>query len=548
VEHRLRAGVGGHTLSPIAINRYGVPAVAYFDNTNRALDCAFRLNGAWTSEIAVPLTVTGEYCSLAIDRYGAPRVAFYESAPGRLVLAARFGTTWLTEDVDHGVDVGIMNSLALDTLGIPHISYYDKPDGDLRFATEPAGAWIAETVDAVGDVGAYSSLAVDRYRNPHISYVDLTNHFLKYATKASGRWTIETVDLGGDVDGTTSIALDPLGSPRIAYHAPIHHKLKFAAKVDGAWRVEAVDPAAGANRMSSLAIDKDGSARIAYLDDRTFDLRYASAAVELHDPAPGAHWPIGAHKTVRWDGSGLVDLSISQDAGASFNLVAAGLLGGAYTLLVPALPSSQVILKIQRARPFSSSVSDTFTISAGVDVLSFRADPVPFGAGADVTWETDPTVPDLAGYRLERALDGTTYMTALALTTEKHYRDTAAVAGTKYRLTAINGTGGEIDLGETEFRPRKPLAAGPLPFRGGDLAISFAAVGVGTAPARAEVRLYDMRGRLVRTIARGSYAPGFQSAAWNGRDDRGHKIASGIYFLKSVSGGHEESIKITVIR
>src|SRR2546427_13039428 len=42
----VRAGVGGHTQSPIAINPYGVPAVAYFDNSNRTLNCAFRLNGA----------------------------------------------------------------------------------------------------------------------------------------------------------------------------------------------------------------------------------------------------------------------------------------------------------------------------------------------------------------------------------------------------------------------------------------------------------------------------------------------------------------------
>ncbi len=59
---------------------------------------------------------------------------------------------------------------------------------------------------------------------------------------------------------------------------------------------------------------------------------------------------------------------------------------------------------------------------------------------------------------------------------------------------------------------------------------------------------YDMRGRLVRTIARGNYAAGFQSAEWNGTDERGRRVASGIYFLKSVSGGHEKSMKITVVR
>jgi hypothetical protein len=549
----VRAGLGSHTLSPLTINPYGVPTVAYFNNLNRTLNCAFRLNGAWTSEVVRSFTVAGEYCSLALDGTGSPRIAYYESAPGRLVLAARFGTSWATEDVDQGVDVGIMNSLALDSLGYPYISHYDAPAGNLKFAYKSGPAWVVETVDHVGDVGANSSLTLDPAGNPHISYVDVSNGFLKYATKGPGGWRIETVDYGGEVDGTTSIALayngpEALGSPRIAYHDPIHHALKYATRVDGAWRVETVAPAVGGNRASSLALDSDGNARVAYLDERTYDLRYASAAVELGDPTPGARWPVGAHKTARWEGVGSVDISISQDAGATWNLVAPAVAGGSYNLLVPALPSTQCKLRIQRALPYSSSVSDTFTILAGVDLLSFRADPVPFGAGADVTWETDPTVPDLAGYRLERALDGITYATVLPLTIEKSYRDPASVAGTKYRLTAINGSGGEIALGETEFRPRKPLAAGPLPYRGGSLAISFAAVGAAGSQARAEVRLYDLRGRLVRTIARGDYAAGFQSAEWNGTDDRGRTIASGIYFLKSTSGGHEAAIKITVLR
>lgn len=544
----VRAGLGSHTLSPLAINTFGVPTIAYFNNSDRTLNCAFRLNGTWTSEIVRSFTVTGEYCSLALDSHGSPRIAYYESAPGRLVLAARFGTSWATEDVDQGTGVGIMNALALDSLDHPFISYYDAAAGDLEFASKVGPVWLLESVDQVGNVGANSALVLDTAGRPHISYVDVSNGFLKYATKGSGPWVIETLDLSGYVDGTTSIALDPLGSPRIAYHDSRRHMPKVAARVDGAWRVETVEPALGGTRMSSLALDSDGTPRIAYLDDRTYDLRYASAAVELIDPVPGARWPIGAHKTVRWEGVGGVDISLSQDAGSTFSLVAPGVVGGSYSLLVPALPSSQCKLRIQRAIPYSSSVSDTFTIVEGVDLISFRADPVPFETGADVTWETDPTVPDLSGYRLERAPDGITYATVLALTTEKSYRDPTALAGTKYRLTAINGSGGEIALGEIEFRPRKPLAAGPLPYRGGNLAISFAAMGTGGAPVQAEVRLYDMRGRLVRTIAQGLYMAGFQSVDWNGMDDRGDKIASGIYFLKSTSGGHEATIKVTVLR
>jgi len=137
------------------------------------------------------------------------------------------------------------------------------------------------------------------------------------------------------------------------------------------------------------------------------------------------------------------------------------------------------------------------------------------------------------------------FTSVLGLTSEVTYRDPGATPATQYRLTAVNGLGDAFVLGVVSFRPRKPLAAGPLPYRAGDLTISFAS---GGASALTEVILYDLRGRRVRMIARGPYPSGFQSAAWNGKDEGGRRVASGVYFLKTVSGGHEESIKITVLR
>ena len=544
----VRGGLGSHTDSPMAISALGIPSVAYFNNVSHTLNWAVRVQGTWSSEIAVPLLAPAEHCSMALDRFGMPRIAYYESVPGRLVLAARFGVSWATEDVDVGANVGLWNSLALDSTGYPYISYYDGSAGDLKFASKTGAAWSIETVDAFGDVGTNTSLALDGSGDPHVSYVDASNGFLKYATKTLGIWHIETVDMSGRVGGATSIALDALGSPRIAYHDRLQRKLLFASRVNGAWKLETVTPAINAGSAASLALGSDGNAHIAYTEDVQSDLRYASSAVELNEIVPGSRWPVGAHRTVGWDGTGSVDISVSRDAGSTFGLIAAAVGGGSYSLLMPGPVSTQCEIRIQRAIPFSASTSDTFTVAAGVDLLSFRADPVPFETGAEVTWQTDPAVADLSGYRLERAPDGVTFAALLPLTTDTSYRDASAVSGTKYRLTAINGAGGEFVLGVAEFRPRKPLAAGPLPYRGGPLAISFATVGAGSAPAHAEVRLYDMRGRLVRTIALGDFAPGFQSVAWNGMDDRGRKVASGIYVLKSVSGGHERTMKITVVR
>jgi hypothetical protein len=52
------------------------------------------------------------------------------------------------------------------------------------------------------------------------------------------------------------------------------------------------------------------------------------------------------------------------------------------------------------------------------------------------------------------------------------------------------------------------------------------------AGARVELRIYDVRGGLVRTLAGRYFAPGAHEAAWDGRDERGHDAGSGAYFVR----------------
>ncbi|HZI89740.1 MAG TPA: hypothetical protein VFD83_04735 [Candidatus Polarisedimenticolia bacterium] len=536
------SGLGSHTGVSLAIDRAGVPSIAYFDNASLQLAWATHERGFWESEFAVPTLAAGEHCSQALDIYGRPRIAFFERVPGRLVLTARNGVAWGTETVETGDSLGLWNSLAIDSLGYPYISYYDAKAGDLKFASKTGAAYAIETVDAVGNVGANTSLALDANLNPHISYVDVTHGSLKHAVKSGGTWTIETVDASGRVGGTTSIALDASGEPRIAYHDRVTRKLLVARRTGGTWVPETVTPVVNAGAMSSLALGADGNARIAYVDDALSDLRYASSAIELREIPPGSVWPVGARRTISWDGNGFVDVSLSHDGGATYDLLASSVSGGSYIVVAPGPASTRCVLRVERVFPASVSLSDTFAIETGVQLLSFRAEQTPFGTGADVTWETDPTVPDLAGYRLERAVGGGGYTTLLGLTTSTSYHDDAAGPGASYRLTAVDGVGTEYGLGVATFQPRKPLAAGPLPYRSGTLAISFA------ARPHAEVRLYDIRGRLVRTLTRGDFVSAFQSVIWDGKDEQGRRVPSGLYVLKSVTAGHETSIKIAVIR
>ena len=54
--------------------------------------------------------------------------------------------------------------------------------------------------------------------------------------------------------------------------------------------------------------------------------------------------------------------------------------------------------------------------------------------------------------------------------------------------------------------------------------------------AAVEVGVYNVAGRLVKTLASGSQAQGTYTVTWNGTDDAGVRMSPGVYFLKSHVG------------
>ncbi|MBA4377716.1 MAG: hypothetical protein C0395_03540 [Gemmatimonas sp.] len=58
--------------------------------------------------------------------------------------------------------------------------------------------------------------------------------------------------------------------------------------------------------------------------------------------------------------------------------------------------------------------------------------------------------------------------------------------------------------------------------------------------------LLDARGRIVRTLVAERRAEGRHEAAWNGRDDAGRRLPSGVYFARLRAAGCREVIKVTL--
>ncbi|MCA9728927.1 MAG: S8 family serine peptidase, partial [Candidatus Eisenbacteria bacterium] len=71
--------------------------------------------------------------------------------------------------------------------------------------------------------------------------------------------------------------------------------------------------------------------------------------------------------------------------------------------------------------------------------------------------------------------------------------------------------------------------------------------GLGVAgPAR--LAIYDPAGRLVRMLVDETLPAGTHSVSWNGRDERGHRVSSGIFFYRLQTGGDRETRQVSWIR
>jgi hypothetical protein len=65
---------------------------------------------------------------------------------------------------------------------------------------------------------------------------------------------------------------------------------------------------------------------------------------------------------------------------------------------------------------------------------------------------------------------------------------------------------------------------------------------------RAALAVYDVRGKLVQVLARGPMEAGAHSAVWDGRNERGDPVASGVYFYRLRAGSFTETKKLVLLR
>lgn len=67
-------------------------------------------------------------------------------------------------------------------------------------------------------------------------------------------------------------------------------------------------------------------------------------------------------------------------------------------------------------------------------------------------------------------------------------------------------------------------------------------------PGEVTVRIFDIGGRLVRTLRTTAKEPGRYELAWHGEDEQGRRVASGLYQYRLERGSYFESRKMLVVR
>jgi flagellar hook assembly protein FlgD len=68
------------------------------------------------------------------------------------------------------------------------------------------------------------------------------------------------------------------------------------------------------------------------------------------------------------------------------------------------------------------------------------------------------------------------------------------------------------------------------------------------SPGRVDLRIHDLRGRVVRTLVAAVRPAGWHLELWDGRDDAGRRVASGVYFYRIEAGAFVQARKMLLLK
>ena len=227
----------------------------------------------------------------------------------------------------------------------------------------------------------------------------------------------------------------------------------------------------------------------------------------------------------------------AQDAGAIGVIVvnnvsgpAAAMGGSSATITIPSLMVSQAdgnLIKAQLANGVQVSMQISPTRRAGSDTFGrpLVYTPNPLQQGSSVSHFDTSARPNLL---MEPAINGDLAHDGVDLTLAV-FRD----LGWFFGASPVPGAGSRWALKQNTPNPFNPSTV-----------ISFTLAESGPA----ELQVFNLRGQNVRRLVAGSLEAGEHSVTWDGRDDSGARVPSGVYFYKLTAGDFEGLQRMVLLK
>ncbi len=197
---------------------------------------------------------------------------------------------------------------------------------------------------------------------------------------------------------------------------------------------------------------------------------------------------------------------------------------------------------------------DRIAVGPPVPVLITRFDAVAVDGGVAVAWElhSDEAID---GYTLYRGEDGSLTPVAVAqghAGTTGTYLDSGVESGKTYRyellVRAADGDEFRSRMATVTTRalaltlgPNRPNPFNPLTVIPYELPAS-------SEPQRVRLLILDVAGRVVRTLVDEPQEGGVYRVEWEGRDDRGEAVSSGVYFSVLDVDGERRTQKMVLLK
>ena len=450
------------------------------------------------------------------------------------ILLVTTALAWQIETVETGWRVGNHCSIAVDDSNRAHISYNGSAPSGLRYAKWTGSDWNIKTVDSIHWGVTWTSIALDSSGYPHISYREIGNiKGLKYARLTGTGWELERVETSPTgVGAYSSIAIDDSGRPHIAYGTGTGANLRYAFFTGSEWLKQTVDSVGRVGEYCSMALQFGMTPYISYLSyvDGFLDLKLTWRAgdewqFEMVDTEREAGWgtsiAIGSngYPQIAYYSRDPYELRIARWSGSEWILESLDILGGTQGGTSIALDSYGYAHVT-----YHDNVSEALK-HAYWNGSSWQTEMI------DNQYFSTGVYNSIAIDRLDNVhVAYHSYLDTIPTYSELRYakRDPT--------------TGVETELPDRHFSYRL-FQNHPNPCR------EFTTINYQLPePGHATLRIYDISGRVVRTLVDERREAGSFTVRWDGRDGTGSPMPSGVYFYQMKVGEYRAAKKLLLVR